>query len=84
MSVAARPLVETTQKAIAVLSKELGIAETVRFLSQFGTGWGDYTRERDATFRGLSMDQILSEIRRAHGRRPLKRVQPTRKTRARD
>ena len=70
MSVAARPLVETTHKAIAVLSKELGIVETVRFLTQFGTGLGDYTRERDAIFRGLTMDEILSEVRRTQRRRP--------------
>jgi hypothetical protein len=82
MSVAARPLVETTHNALAVLSKELGIVETVRFLTQFGTGFGDYTRERDTTFRGFTMDEILSEIRRTHRRRP-KRIQPTRKKRAR-
>ena len=83
MSVAARPLAETTHKAIAVLSKEFGIVETVRFLTQFGTGFGDYTRERDTTFRGLTMDEILSEIRRTHQRKPNKRIQPTRKRRAR-
>jgi hypothetical protein len=57
--------------------------ETVRFLTQFGTGFGDYTRERDTIFRGLTMDEILSEIRRTHRRRPTKRVQPARKKRAR-
>jgi len=80
MSGAARPLVETTHKAIAVLSKELGIVETVRFLAQFGTGLGDYTRERDTILRGLTMDEILSEIERTHRRRP-KRMQPPRKKR---
>ena len=70
MSVAARPLAETTHKAIAVLSKELGIVETVRFLTQFGTGFGDYTRERDTIFRGLTMDEIVFEIRHARRRRP--------------
>ena len=83
MSVAARPLAETTHKAIAVLSKELGIVETVRFLTQFSTGFGDYTRERDAIFRSFTMDEILSEIRRTHRHRPNKRMQPTRKKRAR-
>ena len=83
MNVAPKPLAETTHKAIAVLSKELGIVETVRFLNQFGTGFGDYTRDRDAIFRGLTMDEILSEIRRTHRRRPNKRIQPTRKKRAR-
>jgi hypothetical protein len=81
MSMAAKPLAETTHKAIAVLSKELGIVETVRFLTQFGTGFGDYTRERDTIFRGLTMDNILSEIRQTHRRRP-KRIQPPRKKRA--
>jgi hypothetical protein len=83
MSVAVRPLAETTHKAIAVLSRELGIVETVRFLTQFGTGLGDYTRERDTTFRGVTMDEILSEIRGMPRRRPNKRIQPTRKKRAR-
>ena len=84
MSLAARPLVETTQKAIAVLSKELGIVETVRFLSQFGAGFGDYTSERDALLRGLSLDEILSEIRHTRrSRPPPKRMPPPRKKRAR-
>ena len=83
MSVAARPLAETTHKAIAVLSKELGIVETVRFLTQFGTGFGDYTRERDTIFRGISMDEILSEIRRTQRGRPHKRIRPAPKKRAR-
>lgn len=83
MNVAATPLAETTHKAIAVLSKELGIVETVRFLTQFSTGFGDYTRERGVILRGVTMDEILSEIRRAHRGRPNKRIQPTRQKRAR-
>ena len=83
MSVAARPLAETTHKAITVLSKELGIVETVRFLAQFGAGFGDYTRERDTILRGLTMDEILCEIRGAQRGRPNKRIQRTRKKRAR-
>jgi len=83
MSVAARPLAETTHKAIVVLAKELGIVETVRFLTQFGTGFGDYMRERDTIFRGLTIDEILYEMRRTHRRRHNKRIQPPRKRRAR-
>ena len=83
MSLAARPLAETTQKAIAVLSRELGIVDTVRFLTQFSTGFGDYTSERDTLFRGLAIDDILSEIRHARRPRPNKRMQPTRKKGAR-
>ncbi len=83
MSAAATPLTETTHRAIAVLSKELGIVETVRFLTQFGTGFGDYTRERDIILRGLTMDEILSQIRGTHQRRPNNRTQSTRKKRTR-
>ena len=83
MNVATKALAETTHQAIAVLAKELGIVETVRFLTQFSTGFGDYTRERDTIFRGLTMDEILSEIRDAHPGKPNKRIQPTRKKRAR-
>lgn len=57
--------------------------ETVRFLTQFGTGLGDYTRERNAIFRGLTMDDILSEMRRTQRRRPHKQMQPSHKRRAR-
>ena len=83
MSVAAKPLAETTHEAIVLLAKELGIVETVRFLTQFGTGFGDYTRERDTIFHSLTMQEILAEIRRSHRRRPNKRVQTPRKKRAR-
>lgn len=83
MSLAAKPLAETTHKAITVLAKELGIVETVRFLTQFGTGLGDYTRERNTIFRDLTMDDILSEMRRTQRRRPHKQMQPSHKRRAR-
>lgn len=83
MNRAARPLAETTHKAIAVLSKELGIVDTVRFLTQFSTGFGDYTSERDMLFRGLTLDDIVSEIRRAPRPGSTKRMPPTRKRRAR-
>lgn len=49
-------------------------------VTQFGTGLGDYTRERDTILRGLTMDEIWSEIERTHRRRPHK---PPRKKRAR-
>ena len=83
MSVVARPLAETTHKAITVLSKELGIVGTARFLTQLSTGFGDYTCERDTIFRGLTMDEVLSEIRGTQRGGPNKRIQRTRKKRAR-
>ena len=51
MNVQAKPLNEITRQAIDLLSKEMGIADTVRFLNQFTTGYADYTEEREALFK---------------------------------
>lgn len=67
MIVPARPLEEVTQHAIQVLSREIGVADTARFLNQFVTGSGDYTQEREAIFQDLTLDDILAEIRRDRG-----------------
>jgi hypothetical protein len=64
MTVPVRPLTEITQHAIQLLSREIGVADTMRFLNQFGTGSGNYTRQRDALFQDLTLDEILAEIRR--------------------
>lgn len=64
MIVPARPLAEVTQHAIQVLSREMGVADTMRFLNQFGTGSGNYSEEREALYQHLTLDNILSEVRR--------------------
>jgi hypothetical protein len=64
MSTTAKPLSEITEEAIAILSREMGVANTLRFLSQFTTGNGNYTEERDALERGLSVEEIFAEARR--------------------
>ena len=67
MNVQTKPLSEITQQALALLAKELGIADTVRFLNQFTVGYGDYTTERDALFADLTLDELLSAIRSKPG-----------------
>ena len=67
MSVQARPLSEITRHAIALLSKEMGIVDTVRFLNQFTTGYGDYTEEREDLFKDLTLDEILASIKKPPG-----------------
>lgn len=64
MIVPARPLAEVTQHAIQVLSRDMGVVDTMRFLNQFVTGSGNYTQEREVLLRDLSLDEILSEVRR--------------------
>ena len=63
MTVPTKPLAEVTSRAIAVLSRELGAADTLRFINQFTTGYGDYTAEREAIFGQATLDQIISEIK---------------------
>ncbi|HET7229758.1 MAG TPA: hypothetical protein VFJ16_07145 [Longimicrobium sp.] len=62
------PLAEVTENAIHLLAREMGVVNTIRFLNQFVTGKGNYTQERDALFQGLSLDEILSDIRHSAGR----------------
>jgi hypothetical protein len=50
-----------------VLTKEIGIVDMIRFLNQFTMGYGDYTEERKVLFGGLTLDEILSAMKRASG-----------------
>lgn len=58
-----KPLAEITQEAIRVLFQTLGVVNTVRFMSQFTTGYGNYTEEREGLFGSLTLDEIVSEIK---------------------
>jgi hypothetical protein len=69
MNVQTKPLSEITQQAIDLLFKELGIVNTIRFLNQFTTGYGDYTQEREALFKDLTLDEILSAMKSVPGQR---------------
>ena len=64
MVVETRPLVEVNQEALRLLYWELGIEDTVRFLNQFTTGYGNYTEERDRLFANLTLEDIAAEIKR--------------------
>ena len=63
MAVPVRPLSEINEEAIRLLSKEMGAADTARFISQFTTGFGDYTEERKQMFEGLTLEEAAREIR---------------------
>lgn len=64
MMVQTKPLSEITEQAIEVLSREMGIAATLRFKNQFTAGYGNYTEERAAFLGERTLDEILSEIRK--------------------
>jgi hypothetical protein len=63
MNIPAKSLTEVTNQALRVLTREIGSADTMRFIGQFSTGTGNYTEERAALFDHLSLDDVLAEIR---------------------
>jgi len=67
MVIEARPLAEVTQEALRVLCKEIGIVNTVRFVNQFTVGYGNYTEEREQLFADMTLDDIVSEVKRRRG-----------------
>ena len=56
-------LSEITQQAIDVLLKEVGVANTIRFLNQFSTGYGNYTEERENLFEDLTLNEVLIQLK---------------------
>lgn len=61
---------ELTATAIRVLCREIGLANTARFLREIRPGKGDYTKERDELFGDMSMDDIIAEIKRLRETQP--------------
>jgi hypothetical protein len=64
MTVEVKPLAEITQEALALLCKQLGVANTIRFVNQFTRGYGNYTEERQRMFATMSLEEIVAEIER--------------------
>jgi hypothetical protein len=56
------PLAEITKEALQVLYKEIGVVNTIRFVNQFTTGYGDYTEERKILFADMTLDDLLTEM----------------------
>lgn len=53
---------EIRKIGIGALVEALGPVNMARFLQQFDTGYGDYTREREKILEGLTLDDIVNEI----------------------
>jgi hypothetical protein len=62
MTIQRKPLSQVSHQAIQLLSEQLGVVDTLRFVSQFTTGHGNYTEERDALFAHPTLEDILSAI----------------------
>jgi len=70
MIVETRPLTEITQEALRLLYRDLGIVNTVRFLNQFTTGFGNYTEERLALIEDRTLDDVLADVLAFQATRP--------------
>jgi len=59
------------ERGIEALAKALGPVGMARFLQQFEMGSGDYTRDREEWLKGLTVDQVVGEIKRRRADRDL-------------
>jgi len=50
------------QAGFRALTKELGATGTVLFIRQFENGYGNYTEERDAMLKDISLEDIVASI----------------------
>ncbi len=62
MKIQTKPLNDINQEAITILCQQLGLVNTVRFINQFSTGYGNYTKEREQLFADMTLDNVVSEI----------------------
>lgn len=68
MTLTTIPLSELTTSTIQLLCREIGVVNTVRFIQQFTTGYGNYTAERDQLIGHMTVDEIVAEIKRKRPR----------------
>ena len=61
------PLDQLNDEALQLLMKELGVANTARFIQQFTTGTGNYTEERRELFKDWTLDDVLKETKQRRG-----------------
>ena len=57
-----KTLAQINHEAVSILCRHLGVADTLRFISQFTNGYGDYTEERHELFADLTLDEIVADI----------------------
>lgn len=63
MTTQIQTLSEVTHRATDALIKEIGVIDTMRFLSQFRSGTGNYTEDRAQLFQGMSVRDIVADIK---------------------
>jgi hypothetical protein len=64
MTVTPTTLAELNRRVYAILSRELGVPETVRFFGQLDLGAGNYTAERRHLFADLTLEEYREALER--------------------
>ncbi len=67
MSTKLTTLSELNRRAYAILSRELGVLDTVRFFGQLGLGAGNYTEERRQLFADLTLEEYREALAKTRG-----------------
>ncbi|PSB49484.1 hypothetical protein [Chroococcidiopsis sp. CCNUC1] len=62
--------IQIRQLGIEALAKALGPVGMVRFLQQFETGSGNYTRDRDELLKDVNIEDILGQIKQMRHNQP--------------
>jgi hypothetical protein len=60
-----KPIEDILRRGLEVLLRELGTADTLRFLQKYSPGRGDYTQERRELFNHLTVDEIVEQIKKS-------------------
>lgn len=76
MTVKRRSLEEVRRRGYEALARELGPADFVRFLQQYGTGSGDYTEERHQWLDSLDAATLIERIQQRRGAGPASKDEP--------
>jgi hypothetical protein len=63
MNIMTKSLNDINIEAISLLNSSLGIADTIRFVNQFTTGFGNYIEEKEKVFDNMSVEEIVAEIK---------------------
>ena len=64
MNIEPTDLFQIRQLGLEVLSHELGPVAMIRFLQQYETGTGDYSKERHQWLDKITIDDIAEKTRR--------------------
>jgi hypothetical protein len=55
------------REGLKALERDLGPDGMIRFLQQFETGWGDYTKERHNWLKETSVETVAGKIVKQRG-----------------